>query len=89
MRLRHLIFAVVAGAVTLSSLAPAYADRDDRHRRDDRRHEAYEHRDWDRGDYAPPVVVTPPAYYAPPPVYYAPPPVYYGSPGISFGINIR
>jgi hypothetical protein len=29
------------------------------------------------GLYVPPIVVAPPAYYAPPPVYYAPPPAAY------------
>ena len=32
------------------------------------------------GVFVPPVVVAPPAYYAPPPVYYAPPPVAYYPP---------
>ena len=62
--------------------APAFADRDDRGHRD--WHAERDHRDWhDRGYYAPPVVVSPPAYG-----YYAPPPVAYGPPGVSIGINL-
>jgi hypothetical protein len=39
-------------------------------------------RDWDRDNYAPPVIVAPPeGYYAPPPVYY--------NPGITFGFTVR
>ena len=83
MRLRSLLLAALGGAFILSAGAPAYADRGDWHHRDVHR---MPHRDWhgdDRGYYAPPVVVAPPAYG-----YYAPPPVAYPAPGISIGINI-
>jgi hypothetical protein len=33
----------------------------------------WHHYGWGVGFYVPPVVMAPPAYYAPPPVYYAPP----------------
>jgi hypothetical protein len=82
MRLRSLLFAAVGSAVIIAAAVPAYAQHDD--------HRRYEHpmprHDWhhdDRGYYAPPVVVSPPAYG-----YYAPPPIAYPAPGISIGINI-
>ena len=82
MRLRSLILTALAAGFMLSAAAPAFADRDDRGHRD--WHAERDHRDWhDRGYYAPPVVVSPPAYG-----YYAPPPVAYGPPGVSIGINL-
>lgn len=85
MRLRSLAFAALGSAFILSAAAPAFADAHDwRGGRDQARdHHDWDHRrpDWNRGYYAPPVVVSPPVGY------YAPPPVAYG-PGISIGINI-
>jgi len=87
MRLRSVLLAAIGGAFIVSAGVPAHADRGDWHH-----HDAHPmphrdwHRDWhgdDRGYYAPPVVVAPPAYG-----YYAPPPVAYPAPGISIGINI-
>jgi hypothetical protein len=83
MRLRSLVFAAIGAGIVLSAAAPAFADRDDRGRRD--WHADRGHRDWHGGYAAPPVVVgPPPGAYG----YYAPPPVAYGPPGISIGINI-
>jgi hypothetical protein len=82
MRLRSLVLTALAAGFMLFAAAPAFADRDDRGHRD--WHAERDHRDWhDRGYYAPPVVVSPPAYG-----YYAPPPVAYGPPGVSIGINL-
>jgi hypothetical protein len=77
------MFAALGGAFLLSAGAPAYAQHYDRHDHYAGR-DYHHHHDWNRGYYAPPVVVAPPAYgyYAPPPVAYAP------APGISIGINI-
>lgn len=87
MRIRSLMFAALSGAMLLTAAAPAFADRDDHRDGHVEHHERYaprEHRDWDRGYYAPPVVVSPPAYG-----YYNPPPVAYGpAPSITFGITI-
>ncbi|HUB10676.1 MAG TPA: hypothetical protein VMB34_01860 [Acetobacteraceae bacterium] len=80
MRFRCVLLGALGGALVLSAGAPAYAQRDDHHRDF---HAMRDHHDWrhhDRGYYAPPVVVAPPAYG-----YYAPPPV---APGISIGITI-
>ncbi|HVC58748.1 MAG TPA: hypothetical protein VND19_00065 [Acetobacteraceae bacterium] len=88
MRLRALLFAALGGAFLLTAVAPAFADRNDWRHGDRRHHEDHEwhgHPDWDRGYYAPPVVVVPPAYGS----YYAPPPAYYGPPGVSFGVTIH
>ena len=82
MRLRVLVITAVAAGFALSAAAPAFADRDDRGRRD--WHADPAHHDWRGPGYAaPPVVVAPPSYG-----YYAPPPVAYGPPGISIGINL-
>jgi hypothetical protein len=82
MRLRALVFTAIAAGFVLSAAAPAFADRDDRGRRDV--HADRNHHDWHGPGYAaPPVVVAPPSYG-----YYAPPPVVYGPPGISIGINL-
>ncbi|HUN43813.1 MAG TPA: hypothetical protein VMU81_26260 [Acetobacteraceae bacterium] len=97
MRLRSLLLAALGSAVILSAAVPAYADHDDQryahhddqryaHRDDYRRFgHPMPHHDWHPGPgyYAPPVVVSPPAYG-----YYTPPPVAYPSPGISIGINL-
>ena len=82
MRLRPLVFTAIAAAFTLSAAAPAFAQHDDRGRRD--WHADRDHHDWRGPGYAaPPVVVAPPSYG-----YYAPPPVAFGEPGISIGINL-
>jgi hypothetical protein len=86
MRPRSWIFAALGAGFMLSATAPAFADRDDWRRQDEHAHAWRDHHDWDRGYYAPPVVVAPPAYGA----YYAPPPAYAAAPpGVSFGVTIR
>ena len=89
MQSRYLLFAALSSAVVMAAMSPAYADNDWRnhqeHAQDMRDHHDRDRRDYDRGYYAPPVVVSPPAYGG----YYASPPLAYGPPGVTLGITIR